>query len=249
MVAFGIIGLKDPLWGSSDGSQRCDGRGFRLVDLAEHPAYRREVLTDRNDSLLRPTLIGGGSLQLVRALLVRPNSDAAQQRAVEIGESFESFTSGMSLAVARLRELAEQTTATVEVYLYDMLPTWRVIALDEALFVQYQHLDTTSRGTHHPCIRSAALLTAEPCTEASAGSSLDCSVPRCGSCEAEQTGIEAEFKARVRDPDRVRELLRERAAEHNSVYSDVYFDTAERTLTRGGSDRGKPSSPELPPCL
>jgi len=49
-------------------------------------------------------------------------------------------------------------------------------------------------------------------------------------------GIEAELKARVRDPDRVRELLRERAAEYNSVYSDVYFDTADRTLTRGGRE-------------
>ena len=34
-----------------------------------------------------------------------------------------------------LRELAEHTTATVEIYLYDILPTWRVIALDETLFV------------------------------------------------------------------------------------------------------------------
>ena len=49
-------------------------------------------------------------------------------------------------------------------------------------------------------------------------------------------GIEAELKARVRDPDRVRGLLRERAAEHNSVYSDVYFDTADRMLTQEGCE-------------
>ncbi|MGH3928799.1 MAG: class IV adenylate cyclase [Pseudonocardiaceae bacterium] len=49
-------------------------------------------------------------------------------------------------------------------------------------------------------------------------------------------GIEAELKARVRDPDRVRGLLRQRAAEQHSVYSDVYFDTPDRALTRAGRE-------------
>ncbi len=49
-------------------------------------------------------------------------------------------------------------------------------------------------------------------------------------------GIEAELKARVHDPDRVRELLRQRASEQRSVYSDVYFDTPDRTLTRAGQE-------------
>jgi hypothetical protein len=44
-------------------------------------------------------------------------------------------TRGVRLAVVRLRELAENTEAAVEVYLYDLLPTWRVIALDGTLFV------------------------------------------------------------------------------------------------------------------
>ncbi|MGH4017559.1 MAG: class IV adenylate cyclase [Pseudonocardiaceae bacterium] len=49
-------------------------------------------------------------------------------------------------------------------------------------------------------------------------------------------GIEAELKARVHNPDDVRELLRQRAAEQSSVYSDVYFDTPDRTLTRDGRE-------------
>lgn len=49
-------------------------------------------------------------------------------------------------------------------------------------------------------------------------------------------GIEAELKARVHDPERVRELLRQRSAEQRSVYSDVYFDTPDRTLTRAGQE-------------
>lgn len=47
--------------------------------------------------------------------------------------------------------------------------------------------------------------------------------------------IEAELKARVRDPARVRALLDERAAGRTEVYEDTYYDTADRTLTR--SDR------------
>ncbi len=53
-----------------------------------------------------------------------------------------------------------------------------------------------------------------------AGSSVSCSPPRGGSCEADRVGIEAELKTRVHDTDRVRGLLRQRAAEQNSVYAD-----------------------------
>ncbi|MGQ0778635.1 MAG: class IV adenylate cyclase [Pseudonocardiales bacterium] len=49
-------------------------------------------------------------------------------------------------------------------------------------------------------------------------------------------GIEAELKARVHDPDRVRGLLCQRAIQQNSVYYDVYFDTPGRTLTRDGRE-------------
>lgn len=46
--------------------------------------------------------------------------------------------------------------------------------------------------------------------------------------------IEAELKARVRDPERVRQLLAARAAEHRSVYHDTYHDRPDRTLTDAG---------------
>ncbi len=49
-------------------------------------------------------------------------------------------------------------------------------------------------------------------------------------------GIEAELKARVRDLARVRELLLQRAPEEVAVYSDTYFDTPDRTLTREGRE-------------
>ncbi len=49
-------------------------------------------------------------------------------------------------------------------------------------------------------------------------------------------GIEAELKARVRDPKRVRTLLGKRAAEEISVYADTYLDTPDHALTRDGRE-------------
>jgi adenylate cyclase class 2 len=48
--------------------------------------------------------------------------------------------------------------------------------------------------------------------------------------------IEAELKARVRDPQRVRALLRERADEQTSRYRDTYYDLPGHVLTRAGRE-------------
>lgn len=53
---------------------------------------------------------------------------------------------------------------------------------------------------------------------------------------AEGVGIEAELKARVREPGRVRQLLQRWAPEEVTVYFDTYFDTPDRTLTRQGRE-------------
>jgi adenylate cyclase, class 2 len=45
--------------------------------------------------------------------------------------------------------------------------------------------------------------------------------------------IEAELKARVRDPERARALLAARAAEEVSVYRDTYYDLPDRSLRNG----------------
>jgi len=44
--------------------------------------------------------------------------------------------------------------------------------------------------------------------------------------------IEAELKARVRQPEEVRRRLLERSAEAVSVYHDTYYDRADRALSR-----------------
>ncbi|WP_405597040.1 helix-turn-helix transcriptional regulator [Streptomyces sp. NBC_01410] len=98
-------------------------------------AVRGLGLIGLNDSLLRaclPREQGGRGLR-VRVLLLDPESAALTQRAAEIGESAESLASGVQLAEARLRELAD--TCDVQVYRYGMLPTWRVIRTDSTMFV------------------------------------------------------------------------------------------------------------------
>jgi adenylate cyclase class 2 len=48
--------------------------------------------------------------------------------------------------------------------------------------------------------------------------------------------IEAELKARVHDPDALRERLRGRADEEISVYRDTYYDRPDRTLAGEGRE-------------
>ncbi|MFF5566636.1 helix-turn-helix domain-containing protein [Streptomyces sp. NPDC012623] len=98
-------------------------------------AVRGLGLIGLNDSLLRaclPREQGGKGLR-IRVLLLDPDSAALARRAAEIGESTESLASGVRLAEARLRELAD--TADIQVYRYGMLPTWRVIRTDSVMFV------------------------------------------------------------------------------------------------------------------
>lgn len=98
-------------------------------------AVRGLGLVGLNDSLLRaclPREQGGKGLR-VRIALLDPDSDALARRAAEIGESAESLASGVRLAEARLRELAD--TCDIGVWRYRMLPTWRLIRTDDTMFV------------------------------------------------------------------------------------------------------------------
>jgi len=52
-----------------------------------------------------------------------------------VWETPAAFTSGIRLAVERLRELARQPGVELALYTYDARPVWRVIALDDTLYV------------------------------------------------------------------------------------------------------------------
>ncbi|MGP4102197.1 hypothetical protein [Nonomuraea sp. KM90] len=90
-----------------------------------------------NDSLLRPELIGEPDApRTLRVLLLSPDGEAAAHRAEEINETSETFSSGIRLAEARLRELGTiAPTLTVEAYRYNTLPIWRLIILDDIQYV------------------------------------------------------------------------------------------------------------------
>ncbi|MFX0575741.1 helix-turn-helix transcriptional regulator [Nocardia nepalensis] len=94
-----------------------------------------------NDSLLRDLLPAQARL---RVLLLDPESDAVATRAEAIGESAESFAVGIHLSIARIKELAD-AGRPVEIYTYSEVPVWRIIKIDEVLFVS---AFTTNREGH-----------------------------------------------------------------------------------------------------
>jgi hypothetical protein len=98
-------------------------------------AVRGLGLLALNDSLLLPALNDRTMPVRLRVLMLRPGTRVAQQRATEIGESWEAFDSGLRLASARLTEIDRQDTVALEVYEYETLPVWRVIAIDDTLYV------------------------------------------------------------------------------------------------------------------
>ncbi|MGJ7905940.1 helix-turn-helix domain-containing protein [Actinopolyspora sp. H202] len=106
-------------------------RAAATASMIEIVAVRGLGIVAMNDSLLRSVVSRG--CPTVSAVLLDPNGEAAQRRAREVGESWGVFKSGIELSVARLEELSAHTD--VRVYFYDMLPTWRVLTLDDVQFV------------------------------------------------------------------------------------------------------------------
>ncbi|WP_236789646.1 helix-turn-helix transcriptional regulator [Amycolatopsis sp. GM8] len=102
------------------------------AELVEVLAVRGLGIIGLNDSLLRRRV---QARQVhVRVLLLDPDGEAARRRAVEIGETTGVFQAGVRLSIELLADLAA-SGATVEGYLYDLLPTWRLITLDSTLFL------------------------------------------------------------------------------------------------------------------
>lgn len=99
-------------------------------------AVRALGIIGLNDSLLRPALLARNYPLRVRVLLLDPDCPAAEVRAGEIGESPDSFSAGIRLALARLGEVVASNEAVdLVVKLYDRLPVWRLIRLDDVMYV------------------------------------------------------------------------------------------------------------------
>jgi hypothetical protein len=98
-------------------------------------AVRGLGLIGLNDSLLRGPVEGRTEAMRVRVLLLDPDAAAAEVRAREIGEHPDGFTAGIRMSLSRLGELAACPGADVRVAVYRDLPTWRLIRLDDVLYL------------------------------------------------------------------------------------------------------------------
>jgi hypothetical protein len=98
-------------------------------------AVRALGLIGLTDSLLRGSLVSRTDHVRVRVLLLDPDSPAAAARASEIGESAEAFTAGIRLCMTRLSEFTDYPAVDLQVSAYADLPTWRIIRLDDILYL------------------------------------------------------------------------------------------------------------------
>jgi transcriptional regulator with XRE-family HTH domain len=120
---------------------RDQARSASSIDIL---AARALGLIALNDSLLCGPLSGRTSSVDVRVLLLDPDSDAAQVRGAEIGETAESFRAGIRLALARLAEFTGHPHIRMRVAIYSSLPTWRMLVFDGILYLSA--FGTTSEG-------------------------------------------------------------------------------------------------------
>ncbi|MGH3401047.1 MAG: hypothetical protein ACRDRJ_00765 [Streptosporangiaceae bacterium] len=104
----------------------------RVIDLL---AVRALGLIGLTDSLLRGPLTERSDPVRVRVLLLDPDAPAAADRAKEIGEPAEAFAAGIRLSVTRLGEFADYPLVDLQVALYSNLPTWRIVRLDDILYL------------------------------------------------------------------------------------------------------------------
>jgi transcriptional regulator with XRE-family HTH domain len=109
--------------------------GAEAVSVLDLLAVRALGLIGLTDSLLRAPLTARADHVRVRVLLLDPDAPTAAIRAREIGESAEAFMAGIRLCIVRLAELADYPSVDLKVALYSDLPTWRIIRLDDVVYL------------------------------------------------------------------------------------------------------------------
>lgn len=118
----------------SDANHELQGHAAAAAEIRVL-AVRALGLMALNDSLLHGPLVRRASPVRVRVLLLCPDAESASIRAAEIGESTESFTAGIRMSLARLRDLARHGHVDLEARVYTSLPTWRMLSFDDALYL------------------------------------------------------------------------------------------------------------------
>jgi transcriptional regulator with XRE-family HTH domain len=145
--------LSETLTGHAEISQVFTNQAEANKELQERAGNAEDVvvlavralgLIALNDSLLRGPLTRRQSPVRVRVLLLDPDSPATAVRAAEIGESTESLAAGITLALSRLAEFTAHPHVDLQTKVYDALPTWRMLAFDEVLYLSA--FGTSSEG-------------------------------------------------------------------------------------------------------
>lgn len=98
-------------------------------------AVRGLGLIGLNGSLLHAPLSERTDPVRVRVLFLDPDAPAARVRAGEIGEGPEAFRAGIRLSISRLADFAGHPFVDLRVRVYMDLPTWRLIRLDNVLYL------------------------------------------------------------------------------------------------------------------
>lgn len=87
------------------------------------------------ESLLKQMLIDRAGQITIRVLYLNPNSIFVEQRAKEIKENHSTFVHGILLCQKFLSELKYIYKLNIGANMYDDLPIWRMIILDDTAFV------------------------------------------------------------------------------------------------------------------
>jgi hypothetical protein len=87
------------------------------------------------DSLLQMRILQADSNVKIRILVLDPSSPKCKQRAEEIGESLEDFAQKLTTVLGALKALRERRPLNVQYRLYNQLPVWRLLRIDDSMFV------------------------------------------------------------------------------------------------------------------
>lgn len=107
------------------------------AETADVLAVRALGTVAMTDSLLRGPLTreGRGGRARLRLLVLHPDSPSVGHVAAAVGETERFFTASMRFGEELLHELADEGGIDLEVYRYRSRPVWRMIKLDDTVFV------------------------------------------------------------------------------------------------------------------
>ena len=91
----------------------------------------------------------------MRLLLLAPDSDAAVERAKEIGETRNAMLEGIRYALREILELRDELRLRIEIRKYSERPVWRLFFFDDTVYVSSFQQGIDGDQTHMLCFEKA----------------------------------------------------------------------------------------------